>query len=435
MPYQPTLAYAQEQDRKDPLRGYREQFYFPQHQGRDTLYFTGNSLGLQPKSAKAALLHELEHWKNHAVEGHFRGEMPWMEYHKFLLPQTAHVVGAKEEEVIVMNTLTANLHLMMVSFYRPDAGRYKIIMEAGAFPSDQYAVESQVRWHGYTPEQAIVEVSPRAGEECLRTEDIIAIIEQHGKETALVLFGGVNYFTGQFFNLKAITEAAHKAGAYAGFDLAHAAGNVPLKLHDWEVDFAVWCSYKYLNSGPGGPSGVFVHQRHHLNLDLPRFAGWWGHDEQERFLMRKGFKPMKGAAGWQLSNAQVLSFAVHKASLDIFQQATMPALRAKSEKLTGYLEFLIREINREEERYHIITPDDPQARGCQLSIYAPRNGKRLYEYLEANGVISDWREDNLHGRASAPGQAGVIRVAPVPLYNSFQDVFEFAALLKRYGNK
>ncbi len=435
MPYQPTLGYAQEQDRQDPLRPYREQFYFPQHNGRDVLYFTGNSLGLQPVSARDALLHELEHWKTHGVEGHFRGEMPWMKYHKFLQPQTAHIAGAKEEEVIVMNTLTTNLHLMMVSFYRPTAGRYKIIMEAGAFPSDQYAVESQVRWHGYTPEQAIVEVAPEEGEECLRMEDIITAIERHGKETALVMFGGVNYFTGQFFDLPAIVEAAHKAGAYAGFDLAHAAGNVPLRLHDWNADFAVWCSYKYLNSGPGGPSGAFVHERHGNNPELPRFAGWWGHDESERFLMRKGFRPMKGAAGWQLSNAQVFSFAVHKASLDIFQQATLPALRAKSEKLTGYLEFLIREINREKERFHIITPDDPKARGCQLSIYTHHDGKRLYNYLEENGVISDWREDNLHGGEVEPGQAGVIRVAPVPLYNSFQDVFEFARLLKDYGKK
>ena len=433
MPYQPTLAYAREQDRKDPLRAYREQFYFPQHNGRDVLYFTGNSLGLQPKSARDALLRELEHWKDYAVEGHFRGEMPWMDYHKFLLPQTAHVVGAKEEEVIVMNTLTTNLHLMMASFYRPTSGRYKIIMEAGAFPSDQYAMESQVRWHGFQPEQAIVEAEPRPGEEYLRTEDIIATIEQHGKETALVMFGGVNYFTGQLFDMKAIAQAARKAGAYAGFDLAHAAGNASLQLHDWGADFAVWCSYKYLNSGPGGPSGAFVHERHGNNPELPRFAGWWGHDEQERFLMRKGFKPMKGAAGWQLSNAQIFGFAVHKASLDIFRQATMPALRAKSEKLTGYLEFLLRQINPKEERFHIITPGRPEARGCQLSIYTPRDGKRLHSYLEENGVISDWREDNLHGGEAEPGQAGVIRVAPVPLYNSFQDVFEFAGLLKEYG--
>ena len=434
MPYQPTLAYAREQDRRDPLRSYRDQFYFPQHRGKDVLYFCGNSLGLQPKSAQAAILHELDHWKAYGVEGHFRGEMPWMDYHKFLMPQTAHVVGAREEEVIVMNTLTTNLHLMMATFYRPDASRYKIIMEAGAFPSDQYAVESQVRWHGYQPEQAIVEVEPRKGEEYLRTEDIIATIEQHGRETALVMFGGVNYFTGQFFDLKAIAEAAHKAGAYAGFDLAHAAGNVLLQLHDWNADFAVWCSYKYLNSGPGGPSGAFVHERHGKNAELPRFAGWWGHDDSERFLMRKGFKPMKGAAGWQLSNAQIFSFAVHKASLDIFHQAGMAALRAKSEKLTGYLEFLLREVNVEGGPLHVITPDDPEARGCQLSIYARRNGKHLYNYLEENGVISDWREDNLHDGTGELGEAGVIRLAPVPLYNSFQDVFEFARLLKEYEN-
>ncbi len=433
MPYQATLAYAREQDRKDPLGAYRGRFYLPQHKGKEALYFTGNSLGLQPKSAEDALLRELEQWKTYGVEGHFRGEMPWMEYHKFLLPQTAHVVGAQEEEVIVMNTLTTNLHLMMVSFYRPASGRYKIIMEAGAFPSDQYAVESQARWHGFAPEQAIVEVAPRQGEECLRTEDIVSTIERHGKETALVLFGGVNYFTGQYFDLPAITRAAHRAGAYAGFDLAHAAGNVLLHLHDWNVDFAVWCSYKYLNSGPGGPGGAFVHERHGNGPALPRFAGWWGHDERERFLMRKGFHPMRGAAGWQLSNAQVFSFAVHKASLDIFREAGMPALRARSEKLTGYLEFLLQEINREEERFQIITPAAPQHRGCQLSIYTPRNGRRLYNYLEENGVISDWREDNLHGGAAA-GEAGVIRVAPAPLYNSFQDVFEFARLLKDYKN-
>jgi kynureninase len=426
MPYAATLDYAHQQDQQDPLKQYRQQFSFPQHNGADTIYLCGNSLGLAPKSVEQALLHELEHWKTHGVEGHFRGEMPWMEYHKFLTRQTAHIVGAQPEEVVVMNTLTTNLHLMMVSFYRPTSSRFKIIMEAGAFPSDQYAMESQVRWHGFEPEEAIVEVKPRAGEVNLRTEDIIATIEQHGAATALVMFAGVNYYTGQFFDLPAITEAAHEAGAYAGFDLAHAAGNIPMQLHDWGADFAVWCSYKYLNSGPGGPSGAFVHERHAKNADLPRFAGWWGHDESERFLMRKGFKPMYGAAGWQLSNAQIFSFAAHKASLDLFKEASMPVLRQKSEKLTGYLEFLLRQMDK---GFKILTPSEPAARGCQLSIFTPRNGKKLFDYLAGNGVVSDWREDNLSGMATAPGEAGVIRVAPVPLYNTFEDVYRFANLL------
>lgn len=431
-PYQATLAYAQEQDRNDPLQPWREQFYFPQHKGKNCLYFCGNSLGLQPKRTEKALLAELEHWREHGVEGHFRGEQPWMHYHKFLQPQAAQIVGTQAEEVVVMNTLTANLHLMMVSFYRPTPQRYKIIMEASAFPSDQYALESQARWHGFAPEDAIVEVAPRPGEECLHTEDIVAAIEAHGPQTALVLFGGVNYYTGQFFDLPAITQAAHRVGAYVGFDLAHAAGNVPLQLHDWGVDFAVWCSYKYLNAGPGGPGGLFVHERHGRNPELPRFAGWWGHDEGERFLMRKGFKPMPGAAGWQLSNAQIFSFAAHQASLDIFAEAGMPALRAKSERLTGYLEFLLHGINNQGGRFRLLTPAEPAARGCQLSIFTPQNGKQLFDFLVENGAVCDWREDHLHGPDAAPGQAGVIRVAPVPLYNSFQDVYELAALLGQY---
>jgi kynureninase len=429
MPYEATLAYAKSQDQQDPLRSFRNRFFIPPFKDGKSLYLCGNSLGLQPKSAESALQHELEHWKTHGVEGHFRGDMPWKDYHTFLAKQSAHVVGAKEEEVVVMNTLTTNLHLMMVSFYRPTAERYKIIMEASAFPSDQYAMESQVRWHGYEPEQAIVEVKPREGEDTLRTEDILSAIEEHGAETALVLFGGVNYFTGQLFDMAAITEAAHRAGAYAGFDLAHAAGNAPLQLHDWGADFAVWCSYKYLNSGPGGPSGVFVHERHGNNPDLPRFAGWWGHDEKERFLMRKGFKPMQGAEGWQLSNAQIFSFAIHKASLDIFYEASMPALRAKSEQLTGYLEFLIQQSPEASKRFRIITPDDPKQRGCQLSIYTESGGKRFFDHLADNGVICDWREDNLSGKQLAPGEAGVIRVAPTPLYNTFEEVFHFASLL------
>ncbi|MBK8491531.1 MAG: kynureninase [Saprospirales bacterium] len=412
-----TLTYARTQDQADPLRAYRDQFYFPQHDGKDVLYFCGNSLGLQPKGVEQALLHELEHWRTHAVEGHFRGEMPWMYYHKFLAEQTANVVGANPEEVVVMNTLTTNLHLMMVSFYRPIKERYKIIMEAGAFPSDQYAVETQVRYHGFDPDTAIVEVAPREGEENLRTEDILRVIEETGASTALVLFGGVNYYTGQFFDLAAITEAGHRAGAYVGFDLAHAAGNLPLKLHDWGPDFAVWCSYKYLNSGPGGPSGAFVHKRHAHNPDLPRFAGWWGHDEEHRFLMKKGFHPMRGAAGWQLSNAQIFSFAAHKASLDLFAQAGMPALREKSLRLTAYLEFILDELNQAGHHYHLLTPRDPDQRGCQLSILTDSHGRELFDYLSQHGVMCDWREPN------------VIRLAPVPMYTSFEDVWQLGQLL------
>ena len=339
--FQPTFAHAQQLDKDDPLRPYRQRFFFPKHNGKNVLYFTGNSLGLQPHGVEKALRKELKHWREHGVEGHFRGEMPWMHYHKFLLPQSARLVGALESEVVVMNTLTTNLHLLMASFYRPTQQRFKIVMEAGAFPSDQYAMETQARLHGFDPAEAVVEVAPRTGEETLRTEDILAIIEQHGESVALVMFSGVNYYTGQFFVLKKITETAHSVGAYAGFDLAHTAGNLPLQLHDWGVDFACWCSYKYLNSGPGGPGGIFVHEKHGNNPSLPRFGGWWGHDEGSRFQMKKGFIPMPGAAGWQLSNAQIFSMAAHKVSLDMFDEVGMEALREKSLQLTAYLEFLI----------------------------------------------------------------------------------------------
>ncbi|MCB0653726.1 MAG: kynureninase [Saprospiraceae bacterium] len=426
MSFETGLSFAKAMDDRDELKSFRDRFHIPQHSGKDVIYMCGNSLGLQPKSVKAALEYELEHWAKEGVEGHFRGELPWMYYHKFLQKQSAHIVGALEDEVVVMNTLTTNLHLMMVSFYRPTSDRFKIIMAAGEFPSDQYAIESQVRFHGLVPDKAIVEVGPRHGEDTVRTEDIVAAIEKEGDKTALVLFGGVNYFTGQFFDIEAITRAAHKAGAYAGFDMAHAAGNVILKLHDWGVDFAVWCSYKYLNSGPGGPGGVFIHERHGKNADLPRFAGWWGHDESQRFLMRKGFIPMQGAAGWQLSNAQIFSFAAHKASLDIFEEAGMPALRQKGEQLSSYLQFLIRDLNKQGYDYHLLTPEDPEARGCQASIFMHENGKALFDYLSENGVVSDWREDNLSGSGG-----GVIRVAPVPLYNSFGDVYRFVELLKK----
>lgn len=415
MKFETTKSFAQSLDAKDELRAYRDQFYFPQHNGENSIYLCGNSLGLQPKSVQSYLEHELEHWREHGVEGHFRGKMPWMYYHKFFSEQSAAIVGAKPSEVVVMNTLTTNLHLMMVSFYRPTATRYKIIMEAHAFPSDQYAMESQVRFHGHQPDDAIIEMHPREGEHTLRTEDILATIEANKDEIALVMFSGVQYYTGQFFDLKSITEKGHEIGAVVGFDLAHAAGNVELKLHDWNVDFAVWCSYKYINSGPGGPSGAFAHERHAKNPDLPRFSGWWGHEEGERFLMKKGFIPMEGAAGWQLSNAPVFAMAPHKASLDIFAKVGIQALRKKSELLTAYMEFL---LNQHGDKFNIITPKTPKDRGAQLSILtSDENGKAIFDYISANGVIADWREPN------------VIRVAAVPLYNSFEDVWRFVELI------
>lgn len=420
MTYENSLSYAQAQDQQDPLRNYRAQFYIPQVNGRDSVYFTGNSLGLQPKSARAAIEVELEDWARLGVEGHFEGRNPWMHYHEFLTEKAARIVGAKPVEVVVMNSLTVNLHLMMVSFYRPTTQRYKIITEAGAFPSDQYALETQVKFHGFHPNDAIIELTPRAGEHTLRTEDILDTIEQHGSEVALVMMGGVNYYTGQAFDMEAITKAGHRVGAQVGFDLAHAAGNLELFLHDWDVDFAVWCTYKYLNSGPGGTSGVFVHERHANNTALPRFAGWWGHDKEVRFKMQKGFKPMEGAAGWQLSNAQIFPMAIHNASLQIFDEVGMKTLAEKSRKLTGYLEFLINGINAEGKTgsFEMITPANPKDRGAQLSLLATHNGRALFEKLTQAGVIADWREPN------------VIRVAPVPLYNSFEDVYRFAEILR-----
>ncbi len=421
MIYKNSLEFAQQLDAQDPLRLYRSQFLFPQQGGRDVLYLCGNSLGLQPTSVRQALLHELDHWAEHGVEGHFRGELPWMHYHKFLTPQSARLVGALPHEVVVMNTLTVNLHLMMVSFYQPTARRYKIVMEAGAFPSDQYALETQVRYHGFDPATAIVEIAPCPGEHTLRTEDIVYVIDREGDSVALVLFGGVNYYTGQLYDLEKITAAAQRLGAKVGFDLAHAVGNVPLQLHDWGADFAVWCSYKYLNAGPGGPGGAFVHERHADNPALPRFAGWWGHEETERFQMRKGFKPMSGAAGWQVSNAQIFAFAAHKASLDIFDGAGMENLRTKSVQLTGFLEFVLAAASAEKNLFHLLTPSDPAARGCQLSLLTNERGKALFDYLSDNGVMADWREPN------------VIRFAPVPLYNSFEEVWRVGELVGKFG--
>ena len=417
--YQNTAAFAQYQDEQDPLVRFRDHFIIPKQNGKELIYLCGNSLGLQPKTARTYLERELQKWADYAVDGHFHAHEPWLRYHKLLKEPLASLVGASPEEVVAMNNLTANLHFMMVSFYRPAGKRYKILMEGGAFPSDQYAVESQVNFHGYNSEEAIVEVFPREGEHILRLEDIVQAIEENKDELALVLFGGLQYYTGQVFDMPSIAQASQAAGAKVGFDLAHAIGNIPMQLHDWNVDFAVWCSYKYLNSGPGNNGGAFVHERHATDKDLPRFAGWWGHDEKERFLMRKGFKPSPGADGWQLSNANILPLAAQRASLDIFSEAGMEALRHKSIKLTGYLEYLINEeVSSPENRLQIITPSDPHQRGCQLSLFVEKNGRELFERISKAGVVADWREPN------------VIRVAPTPLYNSFTDVFRFAGLLK-----
>jgi len=419
MIFENNIDFARRLDAQDTLKDFRNQFYIPPVNGKESIYLCGNSLGLQPKTARQAAEQEFLDWQNLGVEGHFHGTNPWLHYHEYLEEKEARVVGAQPAEVVVMNNLTTNLHLMLVSFYQPNIERYKIITEAGAFPSDQYALESQVRYHGLDPEVAIIELTPRPGEHTLRTEDILQTIGEHGPELALIMMGGINYYTGQVFDLAAITKAGHEAGAYVGFDLAHAAGNILLHLHEWEVDFAVWCTYKYLNSGPGGVGGTFVHQKHGNNPKLPRFAGWWGHNKEERFQMRKGFKPMPGAAGWQLSNSSIFPMAIHKASLDIFDVATMPALRRKSEQLTAYLEYLINDIGVSEEILEIITPADPAQRGCQLSLLVHQNGRGVFDKLTQAGVILDWREPN------------VIRVAPTPLYNTFEDVFCFAEILRK----
>ena len=419
MTFENTLEFAHNADAQDSLKQYRDEFFFPQHNGENVIYFTGNSLGLQPKSVIDKIKVELDDWAKYGVEGHFDGTNPWFHYHKFFNESAARVVGAKPEEVVVMNNLTVNLHLMMVSFYQPKGERYKIIMEGGAFPSDQYAMESQVKFHGYEYDDAVIEVKPRTGEHHLRTEDILSVIEENKDSVALVMFSGVQYYTGQAFDMEMITAKAHQVGALAGFDLAHAAGNLVLKLHDWDVDFAVWCSYKYMNSGPGGVSGAFVHERHANNPDLPRFSGWWGHSEDERFLMKRGFIPEYGAAGWQLSNAPVMTMAVHRASLDMFDQVSMEQLFSKGLNLNGYLQYVIEDAARSNDKlsFQIITPEE---RGCQLSVLTGDNGKELFDYLTEHGVIADWREPN------------VIRMAPVPFYNSFEEIYKFGQILKSF---
>lgn len=421
MQFENTLEFAQSLDRQDPLKSYREAFHFPTFHSNEVRYFTGNSLGLQPKSTAKYIQEELEDWAKYGVEGHFLSRRPWFSYHENLTEKVAKIVGAKPIEVVVTHSLTTNLHLLMVSFYRPQGKRTKILCETKAFPSDQYALESQVKFHGLSTEN-LVEVTPREGEQLIRLEDILSKIEELGDELALVMIGGVNYYTGQLFDMEAITNAGHNVGAVVGFDLAHAAGNINLKLNEWGVDFAAWCGYKYLNSSPGGVSGMFVHERHANNPDLPRFAGWWGYNKKKRFLMESGFQPMPGAEGWQLSNAPILGMAAHLAAIDIFDQAGMEAIGKKRDLITSYLEFVIDTISEKNKKkctFELITPRDKKQRGAQLSIMAQGQGRSLFDALSDLGVVADWREPN------------VIRVAPAPLYNSFEDCWWFGQLLEK----
>ncbi len=420
MKFENSLNFAQELDQQDPLAAFRSRFHFPTFHNENPVYFTGNSLGLQPKTAATYIQEELNAWANFGVEGHFLAKRPWFSYHENLTNMAAKVVGALPIEVVITHSLTTNLHLLMVSFYKPVGKRVKILCEEKAFTSDQYALASQVAFHGL-PADTLVEVGPRSGEHLIREDDILQKIAELGDELALVMIGGVNYYTGQYFNLQKITTAGHAVGAIVGFDLAHAAGNVNLELHDWNVDFAAWCGYKYLNSSPGGVSGLFVHERHAHDKTLPRFAGWWGHNKEARFQMEPGFDPIPGAEGWQLSNAPVLGMAAHLASLEIFEEAGMERIAQKRNQLTAFLAFLIEDVserNKEKCSFEIITPKSPSERGAQLSILAKGQGKQLFDRLTDLGVIADWREPN------------VIRIAPAPLYNSYEDCFLFAQYLE-----
>ena len=420
MTFQNTREFAQSLDAQDELRKYRDEFHFPHVNGKQVIYFTGNSLGLQPKRTKTYVDEVMNDWANLAVEGHFYSDKPWWDYQERFAVPLSEIVGAKPSEVGVMNTLTVNLHLLMVSFYNPTPNKYKIICEEKAFPSDQYMFQSQVKFHGFDPKDAIVEIKRREGEANIHLEDVLAKIEEVGSELALVLIGGVNYYTGQVFDMKTITAAGQKQGAYVGWDLAHAAGNIKLELHDWNVDFAAWCSYKYMNSGPGNASGFFVHEKHHNDKELKRFAGWYGHNKERRFKMEPDFDPVHGADGWQISNLPILSLAPYLASVEMFAEVGMDKLIAKRNLITSYLEFVLHEIDKELEGadFEILTPANQEERGCQLSVYLHGQGRELFEKLMKNGVITDWREPN------------VIRLAPAPFYCSFEDMYEFGQILK-----
>ncbi|MDH3689474.1 MAG: kynureninase [Gammaproteobacteria bacterium] len=419
--YKSDLDFARKMDREDPLAHFRGEFHIPKMaSGDDEIYFCGNSLGLQPKITAQYVDAELDKWRRLGVKGHFDCEYPWAPYHEFLSETMSELVGAMDTEVVTMNSLTANLHLMMVSFYQPRPERHKILLEDHAFPSDHFAVESQIRFHGYDPAESMILLKPRAGEMLIHEQDIREIIERQGESIALIFLPGVQYYTGQLFDMAEIARLGHEKGCAIGFDLAHATGNIPLHLHDWNVDFAVWCTYKYLNSGPGSLAGCFIHQCHGSNAELPRFTGWWGHDKLTRFKMEPRFNPIHGAEGWQLSNPSILSLSAIRASLEVFDQAgCMQPLRKKSVIMIGYLEWLLHQELGEE--IEIITPADPNRRGCQLSLIVQLEtgtGKEMFNRLDAAGVVADWREPN------------AIRVAPVPLYNSFEDCYRFVEILR-----
>ena len=425
MIFENTREFARGLDDKDALKSFREQFYIPLIHGKESIYFNGNSLGLQPKSAQEYLLNEMENWANYGVEGHFHSRNPWVKYHDAFPKKLSTIVGALPEEIVVMNQLTINLHLLLITFYRPGKKRYKIICEEKAFPSDQYAIQSQLKLGGYDIADALIEVKPRDGEHTIRNEDIISVIDENKNELALVFISGINYYSGQVFDMETIAEAAHNAGAMCGFDLAHAVGNIELKLHDWDVDFGVWCSYKYLNSGPGGIGGAFIHQRYVMDKSLLRLAGWWGTDKHERFQMKKEFNPIPTAEGWQVSNTQVLNMATHLASLDTIDKAGFETIIQKGKLLSAFLLFVLNEINGafSKKVLEIITPQAANEHGCQVSMLVADNGRKLFEFLNKNGVIADWREPN------------VIRVAPAPLYNSFEEVFRFGEIIQAFLNE
>jgi kynureninase len=415
--YDQSLNDARAQDQIDDLRLYRDRFFVPKGpDGQEAVYLCGNSLGLQPLDARVYIEEVLEQWATRGVEGHVEGPHPWMPYHTFLTEKMAGVVGAQPSEVVVMNSLTVNLHLLMVSFYRPRPDRRKILIEFSPFPSDRYAVCSQIAFHGGDPASDLLELKPRPGGDQVYYEDLEALMAREGEQIALILLGGVNYYTGQAYDIRRVTELGHRYGCMVGFDLAHAAGNLDLHLHEAGPDFAAWCSYKYLNGGPGALSGIFVHERHAEARGLPRFTGWWGHDKDSRFQMPDAFQPMPGAEGWQLSNPPILSMAGMMASLDLFHEVGMQRLVAKSRRLTGYMEALLQDLG--EERISVITPSDPDQRGCQLSLRVRGADKSLFDRISAQGVIADWR---------APD---VIRVAPVPFYNSYEDVYRFVAIIR-----